>query len=133
MDISIKLGMIFLWCSSLVARYLREWPSFCFEDGMKSTGGAEKKSTRPYTGYPQNRMQAPPAVYNPNAPRPVEVFHLSDAANAVACAALEGCCKGLGWGHLMEAWWADGSRSGVYDDRGCWWSTCLCSSADKRS
>ncbi|CAG7997621.1 unnamed protein product [Penicillium nalgiovense] len=36
----------------------------------------------PYTGYPQNRMQAPPAVYNPNAPRPVEVFHLSDAANA---------------------------------------------------
>lgn len=36
----------------------------------------------PYSGYPQNRMQAPPAVYNPNAPRPVEVFHLSDAANA---------------------------------------------------
>lgn len=36
----------------------------------------------PYTGLPQNRMQAPPAVYNPNAPRPVEVFHLSDAANA---------------------------------------------------
>jgi chromatin structure-remodeling complex subunit RSC1/2 len=36
----------------------------------------------PYTGYSQNRMQAPPAVYNPNAPRPVEVFHLSDAANA---------------------------------------------------
>lgn len=36
----------------------------------------------PYTGYPQNRMQAPSAVYNPNAPRPVEVFHLSDAANA---------------------------------------------------
>lgn len=36
----------------------------------------------PYAGYPQNRMQAPPAVYNPNAPRPVEVFHLSDAANA---------------------------------------------------
>jgi chromatin structure-remodeling complex subunit RSC1/2 len=27
-------------------------------------------------------MPAPPAVYNPNAPRPVEVFHLSDAANA---------------------------------------------------
>jgi chromatin structure-remodeling complex subunit RSC1/2 len=27
-------------------------------------------------------MQAQPAVYNPNAPRPVEVFHLSDAANA---------------------------------------------------
>jgi chromatin structure-remodeling complex subunit RSC1/2 len=27
-------------------------------------------------------MPAPSAVYNPNAPRPVEVFHLSDAANA---------------------------------------------------
>jgi chromatin structure-remodeling complex subunit RSC1/2 len=27
-------------------------------------------------------MTAPPAVYNPNAPRPVEVFHLSDVANA---------------------------------------------------
>jgi chromatin structure-remodeling complex subunit RSC1/2 len=27
-------------------------------------------------------MPAPPAVYNPNAPRPVEVFHLSDIANA---------------------------------------------------
>ncbi|KAJ5335418.1 Bromodomain [Penicillium brevicompactum] len=36
----------------------------------------------PYTGYPGNRMQVPPAAYNPNAPRPVEVFHLSDVANA---------------------------------------------------
>ncbi|CAG8241869.1 unnamed protein product [Penicillium salamii] len=36
----------------------------------------------PYNGYPGPRMQAPPAVYNPNAPRPIEVFHLSDAANA---------------------------------------------------
>lgn len=34
----------------------------------------------PYTPYPANRPQ--PAVYNPNAPRPVEVFNLSDAANA---------------------------------------------------
>ncbi|KAJ5624695.1 hypothetical protein N7510_001004 [Penicillium lagena] len=33
-----------------------------------------------YTPYPANRLQ--PAVYNPNAPRPVEVFNLSDAANA---------------------------------------------------
>ena len=36
----------------------------------------------PYNGYPGNRVQVPPAVYNPNAPRPVEVFHLSDIANA---------------------------------------------------
>lgn len=36
----------------------------------------------PATGYSQSRMQAPPAVYNPNAPRPIEVFHLSDTANA---------------------------------------------------
>lgn len=35
----------------------------------------------PYNAY-GTRIQAPPAVYNPNAPRPVEVFHLSDAANA---------------------------------------------------
>ncbi|KAJ5555509.1 hypothetical protein N7535_007946 [Penicillium sp. DV-2018c] len=36
----------------------------------------------PYAGYSQSRMQPAPAVYNPNAPRPVEVFHLSDTANA---------------------------------------------------
>ncbi|KAE8148807.1 hypothetical protein BDV25DRAFT_11156 [Aspergillus avenaceus] len=37
----------------------------------------------PYTPYQANRMQAPPGpAYNPNAPRPIEVFHLSDAANA---------------------------------------------------
>lgn len=37
----------------------------------------------PYTPYQTNRIQVPPGtVYNPNAPRPIEVFHLSDAANA---------------------------------------------------
>ncbi|KAL4864971.1 hypothetical protein BDV12DRAFT_175364 [Aspergillus spectabilis] len=35
-----------------------------------------------YTPYQSTRVQGPPAVYNPNAPRPVEVFHLSDTANA---------------------------------------------------
>lgn len=35
----------------------------------------------PYGGYPANRLHAGGSVYNPNAPRPVEVFHLSDAAN----------------------------------------------------
>ncbi|CEL06684.1 Putative Component of the RSC chromatin remodeling complex (Eurofung) [Aspergillus calidoustus] len=35
-----------------------------------------------YAPYQGGRVQAPPAVYNPNAPRPVEVFHLSDTANA---------------------------------------------------
>lgn len=37
----------------------------------------------PYVPYQANRLPVPPpAVYNPNAPRPVEVFHLSDTANA---------------------------------------------------
>ncbi|KAI9373232.1 hypothetical protein BJX61DRAFT_503912 [Aspergillus egyptiacus] len=35
-----------------------------------------------YTAYQGGRVQAAPGVYNPNAPRPVEVFHLSDTANA---------------------------------------------------
>ncbi|KAL4919119.1 hypothetical protein BDW62DRAFT_179982 [Aspergillus aurantiobrunneus] len=35
-----------------------------------------------HTPYQVGRAQAPPTVYNPNAPRPVEVFHLSDTANA---------------------------------------------------
>ncbi|KAL3470193.1 hypothetical protein BJX99DRAFT_239936 [Aspergillus californicus] len=35
-----------------------------------------------YTPYQGGRVHAAPAVYNPNAPRPVEVFHLSDTANA---------------------------------------------------
>ncbi|PYH95215.1 RSC complex subunit [Aspergillus ellipticus CBS 707.79] len=37
----------------------------------------------PYTPYQGSRLPVPPAaMYNPNAPRPIEVFHLSDAANA---------------------------------------------------
>ncbi|OOF98509.1 hypothetical protein ASPCADRAFT_512767 [Aspergillus carbonarius ITEM 5010] len=37
----------------------------------------------PYAPYPGNRLSVPPlGVYNPNAPRPIEVFHLSDSANA---------------------------------------------------
>ncbi|KAI9928062.1 hypothetical protein ASPWEDRAFT_173710 [Aspergillus wentii DTO 134E9] len=37
----------------------------------------------PYTPYQASRLPvAPPSVYNPNAPRPIEVFHLSDAANS---------------------------------------------------
>lgn len=36
----------------------------------------------PYAPYQANRLAVPPAVYNPNAPRPIEVFHLSDTANA---------------------------------------------------
>ncbi|KAL1962791.1 hypothetical protein VTN77DRAFT_9160 [Rasamsonia byssochlamydoides] len=36
-----------------------------------------------YAPYAANRLHAPPPpVYNPNAPRPIEVFHLSDTANA---------------------------------------------------
>ena len=35
----------------------------------------------PYSGYPTNRLHPAAPLYNPNAPRPVEVFHLSDAAN----------------------------------------------------
>ncbi|KAL4882337.1 hypothetical protein BJY04DRAFT_39909 [Aspergillus karnatakaensis] len=35
-----------------------------------------------YTSYQGARVPGPPAVYNPNAPRPIEVFHLSDMANA---------------------------------------------------
>ena len=38
----------------------------------------------PYTPYQTSRAPVPPAAaaYNPNAPRPIEVFQLSDAANA---------------------------------------------------
>ncbi|EAW09154.1 putative RSC complex subunit (RSC1) [Aspergillus clavatus NRRL 1] len=37
----------------------------------------------PYTPYQAGRGHVPQAaMYNPNAPRPIEVFHLSDAANA---------------------------------------------------
>lgn len=36
----------------------------------------------PYGAYSTNRLPAPAAVYNPNAPRPVEVFHLVDSANS---------------------------------------------------
>lgn len=37
----------------------------------------------PYGPYSTNRLHAAAApVYNPNAPRPVEVFHLGEAANA---------------------------------------------------
>ncbi|KAH1489513.1 hypothetical protein KXX57_000714 [Aspergillus fumigatus] len=37
----------------------------------------------PYTPYQAGRVHVPPAsVYNPNAPRPIEVFRLSEAANA---------------------------------------------------
>lgn len=35
-----------------------------------------------YGAYAANRPPAPTPAYNPNAPRPVEVFHLSDTANA---------------------------------------------------
>lgn len=35
-----------------------------------------------YPAYASNRIQAPAPAYNPNAPRPIEVFHLSDTANA---------------------------------------------------
>lgn len=36
----------------------------------------------PYSPYQTNRLVPQPTVYNPNAPRPIEVFQLSDAANA---------------------------------------------------
>lgn len=36
----------------------------------------------PYGAYSANRLPAPVPVYNPNAPRPVEVFHLVDIANS---------------------------------------------------
>ncbi|PWY65960.1 RSC complex subunit [Aspergillus sclerotioniger CBS 115572] len=37
----------------------------------------------PYTPYTGSRLPVPPlGMYNPNAPRPIEVFHLSDSANA---------------------------------------------------
>lgn len=39
----------------------------------------------PYMSYNPSRLQAAPGaagIYNANAPRPIEVFHLSDAANA---------------------------------------------------
>ncbi|KAJ5114609.1 hypothetical protein NUU61_000368 [Penicillium alfredii] len=36
----------------------------------------------PYAPYSTNRLNASQPAYNPNAPRTVEVFHLSDAANA---------------------------------------------------
>ncbi|KAJ5692093.1 Bromodomain [Penicillium macrosclerotiorum] len=35
----------------------------------------------PYANYPTNRLQATASVYNPNAPRPIEVYHLNDSAN----------------------------------------------------
>ncbi|KAL3436043.1 hypothetical protein BDV09DRAFT_166184 [Aspergillus tetrazonus] len=35
-----------------------------------------------YTPYQISRAQGAPTLYNSNAPRPVEVFHLSDTANA---------------------------------------------------
>ncbi|KAL4983052.1 hypothetical protein BDW68DRAFT_191625 [Aspergillus falconensis] len=35
-----------------------------------------------YTPYQISRAQGVPTMYNPNAPRPIEVFHLSDTANA---------------------------------------------------
>ncbi|RDW87191.1 putative RSC complex subunit (RSC1) [Aspergillus mulundensis] len=35
-----------------------------------------------YTPYQMSRAPGAPTVYNPNAPRPIEVFHLSDTANA---------------------------------------------------
>lgn len=39
--------------------------------------------------YSANRLQAPPPqVYNPNAPRPIEVFHLGDAVNSAIPAAI---------------------------------------------
>ncbi|KAJ5306613.1 hypothetical protein N7508_005628 [Penicillium antarcticum] len=46
--------------------------------GLQAPMASAQPSPYNYSG----RMQAPAAVYNPNAPRPVEVFHLSDAANA---------------------------------------------------
>lgn len=39
--------------------------------------------TTPYVPYQTSRLHVPaPTVYNPNAPRQIEVFQLSDAANA---------------------------------------------------
>lgn len=35
----------------------------------------------PYGGHPTNRLPGAAPVYNPNAPRPVEVFHLVENAN----------------------------------------------------
>lgn len=44
---------------------------------------AAQPSPSPYSSYSANRLHTAAApVYNPNAPRPVEVFHLVDAANA---------------------------------------------------
>jgi chromatin structure-remodeling complex subunit RSC1/2 len=44
---------------------------------------AAQPSPSPYAPYSTNRLHtAAASVYNPNAPRPVEVFHLVDAANA---------------------------------------------------
>lgn len=36
----------------------------------------------PYGAYPSNRGPSGVPVYNPNAPRPIEVYHLGEAANA---------------------------------------------------
>ncbi|KAJ5233476.1 Bromodomain [Penicillium citrinum] len=36
----------------------------------------------PYSSYPPNRGPVGGTVYNPNAPRPIEVYHLGEAANA---------------------------------------------------
>lgn len=44
--------------------------------------GAPGAGAAQHTPYQANRLQVPAAVHNPNAPRPIEVFHLSDAANA---------------------------------------------------
>lgn len=56
----------------------------------------------PYTPYQTNRMQVPPAsMYNPNAPRPIEVFHLSDAANAAIPADIREQFHCDDYGHVL--------------------------------
>lgn len=63
--------------------FVPQTPHPSYQTSAVSHPYAAVQPALPYTPYQANRMQVPPgAVYNPNAPRPIEVFHLSDAANA---------------------------------------------------
>ncbi|KAE8395397.1 hypothetical protein BDV23DRAFT_178914 [Aspergillus alliaceus] len=63
--------------------FVPQTPHPSYQTSAVSHPYAAVQPAPPYTPYQANRMQIPPgAVYNPNAPRPIEVFHLSDAANA---------------------------------------------------
>lgn len=62
------------------SNYMPQTPASAYQTSPAPQPYSAAQTTQ-YGSYPPSRVQSTAAAYNPNAPRTVEVFHLSDAAN----------------------------------------------------